>query len=607
MGLCLFLLFNFTANVTAAERVKLVFEGEGLKSEYTDNMSAYLTLAQQKDHPRITLSRIQRLNQKAEAEIQEAMQAFGYYQVKVQHDTETLEQPEPAPKAEADETGEDKPQVAPPRWQVTYQVELGKPVTVSDLDLQILGAAETDEAFQTALKDFPLQSGDVLLHSKYESGKANLTRLAQERGYFKAQFVRKSVAVDREANKASISLHFDSGPRYRFGDIRFEQDKFDEAFLQRYLNFAPDDFYHNKLLLDLRRDLSNSRYFQQVEVIADRTRSVDEATVPVSIKLQPEAENRYSASIGYGTDTGVRGGLGWEKRYRGRYGHYYSLDLSLSQRINEFSALYGIPTGDPRSDSLAFKFGYKTEDLDNKESSLLLAGVVKSHSRNLWGSWSHIQLREDISLEYRYETYTLGSQPEVDSRLLVPGISWSYMQADDPMYTRRGYRISLGLKGAIKSLLSDTSILQTYVNGMYIFPLGSKSRLLLRGEVGFSYMPDFDEVPASMRFFAGGDKSVRGYDYDTLGPRAADGTIIGGQHLITASAEYTYRILEKWDLAVFYDVGNAYDTDAMTLKHSVGLGLHWISPIGTIRLDVAYALDQDDGGIRLHINMGPDL
>jgi len=593
-------LCSISLPLPAAERVKIIIQG--VEGALKQNVLAHLSLVPQKDHSRLNRIRIKRLNQTAEEEVKKALEPFGYYQPSVDIKIEDLDVNK-TQETPIEEEASGKKQVTKAQWQVTYSIQTGEAVKLSELDLQLIGAGKEDELLIAQLQKFPLKIGDVLVHSQYESGKTSLLRQAQEQGYFKAKLSRSQIQVHPEKQQASVHLHLETGTRYRFGEITFVQDTFDETFLRRYVHFKQGDFYNNKALLNLRRDLSNSAYFADAEIVADRANPTTDNEIPIKIHLTPNEPNRYTASIGFGTDTGLRGGLGWERRYRGHYGHFYKLDLLLSQKTAEFSALYGIPTGDPRTDSLSGKFGYKMEDLDQKESELLLTGLTKTHARN----WLGRQLRENWSLEYRYETYQLGEQPEVTSKLLVPGVNWSYLKADDPVYTRRGYRVSWGVKGAIKDVASDTSILQTSLKAAYIFSLGQKSRILTRSELGFSWMPDFDDVPASMRFFAGGDRSVRGYDYDTLGPRDETDVVIGGQHLFTASVEYTYRIFKDWDLALFYDVGNAFDNDEFELKHGAGVGIHWISPIGPIRIDVAYGLEDEEGGLRLHINMGPDL
>ncbi|MDC4226629.1 MAG: BamA/TamA family outer membrane protein [Candidatus Manganitrophus sp.] len=140
-------------------------------------------------------------------------------------------------------------------------------------------------------------------------------------------------------------------------------------------------------------------------------------------------------------------------------------------------------------------------------------------------------------------------------------------------------------------------------------PSRSSGRLLLRGEFGWTSVSNFDDLPVSLRFFAGGDRSVRGYGYNTLGPENESGEVIGGRYLATGSVEYDYRIAEQWGVALFYDIGNAANEIDWDLnpQDRVGIGGRWYSPVGPIRVDLAYALDRPGLAFRVHINMGPDL
>jgi translocation and assembly module TamA len=141
----------------------------------------------------------------------------------------------------------------------------------------------------------------------------------------------------------------------------------------------------------------------------------------------------------------------------------------------------------------------------------------------------------------------------------------------------------------------------------WAFPLGEANRLLARADLGFTLKEDFEELPASVRYFAGGDNSVRGYGFETLGPTNEEGDVIGGSYLATFSVEFDRLISKKWSVAAFVDTGNAFDSLDFDFKTGVGLGLRWYSPLGPIRLDVAHPLDDPDRDYRLHITLGPDL
>src|SRR5690606_9543527 len=115
---------------------------------------------------------------------------------------------------------------------------------------------------------------------------------------------------------------------------------------------------------------------------------------------------------------------------------------------------------------------------------------------------------------------------------------------------------------------------------------------------------EFSELPASLRFFAGGDQSVRGYRYNSLGPTDASGEVIGGRKLLVGSLEYEHRIRGGWSAAVFYDAGNALEDYGDSLARGAGFGVRWLSPIGQVRIDLASALSEDGNPWRLHLNIG---
>ncbi|MFP5506345.1 MAG: autotransporter assembly complex protein TamA, partial [Gammaproteobacteria bacterium] len=121
-----------------------------------------------------------------------------------------------------------------------------------------------------------------------------------------------------------------------------------------------------------------------------------------------------------------------------------------------------------------------------------------------------------------------------------------------------------------------------------------------------TWIDGFRELPASLRFFAGGDQSVRGYDFQELGPRDASGQVIGGKHLVFGSLEYEHRVHGNWGVAAFVDTGNAFNSTHEGLETGAGIGLRWRSPIGMVRLDLAAAVSQDNA-LRLHFTLGPDL
>jgi translocation and assembly module TamA len=108
-----------------------------------------------------------------------------------------------------------------------------------------------------------------------------------------------------------------------------------------------------------------------------------------------------------------------------------------------------------------------------------------------------------------------------------------------------------------------------------------------------------------MRFYAGGDKSIRGFDYQEIGV-SEGGEIVGGKYLAVASAEFEHMFTPVWGAAVFIDAGDAFDED-FVVHYGIGAGLRWRSPVGPVRVDIAHGFEQPEEGVRLHISIGPDL
>jgi translocation and assembly module TamA len=252
----------------------------------------------------------------------------------------------------------------------------------------------------------------------------------------------------------------------------------------------------------------------------------------------------------------------------------------------------------PQSDFLEFHSLYGREDIRGAESTKYVLGA--SHS-TLQGHWRRV-----LSLTFQQEDFTIGLTDE-NTALLMPGVNVQRVWGRERLIATRGARLQLDLKGAQEGLLSDASFVQGQVDAKLILPLGERQRLISRGTLGAIYTDDFERLPPSIRYFAGGDQSVRGYDYNRLGPRDASGEVIGGRYLVVGSLELERHIRGNWRAALFYDTGNALDGWNESLEQGAGIGLRWETPIGLVRLDVATALSEDGRPWRLHLTVGPDL
>ena len=546
---------------------------EGLSGDEEDNVQAFLGIYQEREKKDLLDSRVERLHERAPDEIRESLAPFGHYRVQV--DAELTR------GAEGD-------------WVARYKVDPGPVVPLGTVDVQITGEA----ANEPGRPDLGVKSGKPLSHAEYEAAKAKLKAFARDRGYLDARFERSAVEVDVEAYRADVVLHLDSGPRYYFGEVRFDQDQFDPDFLRRFIDLQAGQTFRDADLLRLQGGLINTDYFSLVEVHPRVDRVSSDRQVPIDVKLVPNPPNRYRFGAGFGTDTGPRMSVDWTRRYIGREGHSANVELVLSTAIQRLEAGYRIPLADPRKEYVAFRTSAERYDTDSRKGAVF---SVRGEHNTFYGDWQRI-----LALDYEYE-----SPQDTDEGTyynLIPGATWVWKTLDDAIYTKSGARVDLRVIGAYEGLLSSSTFLQGYARGKAVHSPMDDLRLIVRGEFGASAADSVLDIPPSRRFYAGGDNSVRGYQYEELSPVDSEGKKTGGRYLTTASVEVERRVTGDWFAAAFYDVGNAFDEPGeMDLKQAVGVGARWLSPVGLVRLDIAKGLDPQADDFRIHLVIGPDL
>lgn len=521
--------------------------------------------------------RLRRFTRHAEREAASALQALGYYRPQIR--SEVLEK---------DGKG-----------ILRLHIEQGEPVRLREVAIRVEGEAAGLASFRQPRSD-KLVPGAVLDHGAYEDAKRLLRNQALRYGFFDGVFTEQSLLIDPDAGTADIRLVYRSGARYRLGAVSFEgETPFDEDLLARMVPFRSGTPYDSDLIGELNRALVSSNYFSDVRVDAN-AELAEQQVIPVQVRLQARLPRTLAAGLGYSTDVGPRLRGNWTRHWRGEAGHRLGADFEFSAPRQNLSGWYEMPLDPPLTDSLRFTSGYQREDLLDTESDRLTLGVQLQHlPANAW--------QRVLSLRWEQERFRVG-EDEGRSSLLLPGIGFARTVSDHRVDPSRGWRLQADLSGAQRALLSDVDLLHLNLQAKGLTTFAGGHRLLARGQLGGIASNDFSAVPPSLRFFAGGDQSVRGYDYQTLSPRDGDGKRIGGRYLAVGSLEYQYPLRERWRLAAFVDHGNAIDRFDEALKTGVGIGIRWVSPVGPLRLDLAHALDSDEGsGFRIHFSMGPEL
>jgi translocation and assembly module TamA len=562
-------------DVTVSYDAEGATTGIAMDKEISAAVLARLRIYQQQKDPMLGVGEMRRLHRQAEKDIKSALEPLGYYSPTVEGaliESEGI-------------------------WHATYIITLGEPVRVRSVSVEITGPGSGLSLFADLEKQFPLQEGAVFNHHQYEAGKKKILQWAIRNGFVEAGFEKNEVRVHRGNQQADIDLLLNTGHRFLFGKTSSAQQIINQDLLSRYLPYKEGDPYSLRELSQLQSILYETGFFSGVTVEPEFDK-VSELRVPVALTLAPALRNRYSFGLGYGTDTGIRGKTEWRNRLFNESGHRVSSSLQLSEKINKVGAAYEIPVADPRYDAWKYAGNWASEEWNNTKTDLLSVAAAVSHSGPVY--------QYGVTLEARDERYDVGVTSG-SSLLLLPGGSWSVVFAENRINTQDGWRFFVDVKGADKNIVSDATFVQAQAGVKGITSLFDKWRLIGRFTLGTTVVDSIDELPPSLRFYAGGDQSVRGYAYKSIGPTDASGTVIGGRYLMVGSMEVERKVDEMWSVAAFYDTGQAMDSMDVNLKKSVGIGGRIALPFGQVRLDVAVPLLEAENSFRIHLNVGADL
>lgn len=542
---------------------------EGIEGALRKNVEAYIGPREETDRmsSRALATHVQ-------AKAREALQAMGHYH--------------PAITVTRESNGSSGVAVV--------QIDAGEPVRLRRVDVRFDGDAT--EFTEFIASDAP-RPGDVLNHGTYETFKTSLLQQALMRGYFAAAWRVQQVRVDVDARVADIDLHMETGPRHRIGAITINGSGIAEGLMRRYPRFREGDWYNAAQIAELHRDLVRTGWFESVQIRAEPD-DARELAVPVSVTYTLRKKNRIGIGVGASTDLGPRAQLQWEKPWLNERGHSLSTYAEVSNVRSQVEASYVVPLTDPVNAQMAYTYGLQFEDLNDHEYWLTTAGI--EHRKRLPSKWRVIR-----SLELHQETDEFATTSS-RTTLLLPGVTFTRTDAEGSPLVTRGWRFRSEITGAADALGSDVDLLRGTIDAKAIHSLSPRVRAQLRAGAGTLWTPDILDIPVSQRFFAGGDQSVRGYDYQSISPLNATGERIGGSNLLSASAEIDWRFAERWLVAAFVDQGSAWAEGATPdFFTGAGAGIRWLSPIGPLRLDFAWGTSLATNSFNVHFYMGPEL
>jgi len=558
----------------------LEFSVVGLQGEQKKNVLAYLGAAPESDQSRLNFV------VSAKEKVEGALQALGYYKPEIEIDVQRTE----------------------PKWRLRIVVNAGNPVLIRDISIQIMGAAANDENFTRLTSDIDFASGDVLHHGRFESFRKNLLSLGQRRGYLRGEMVASRIEVEVEADTADIVLWYDSGPRLRFGEIVVDSTLIDDDLFDSMLTFQPGDYFDQARLQEFQSRLQRTNYFSSVIVLPQRGRSLDDQ-VPIAVNLQRAKRHSFDVGLGYSTDTEERMSLTWRTPRINRYGHSQQTRLEYSPINPSGRFTYSIPVADPLTDVVQLwarveenEFG----DIDSRQNELGVKRETKTRN------WIY-----GYSLRELNESWDIGGYSPSNDYLLFGGSVSRRTHRGSIVDPEEGFSQLYTVEGASDELGSDLDLVRVTAALRYVMTPVPRNRVVTRLDLGRVKIANGDrrDLAPSLAFFAGGSQSIRGYSYQSLGdeltvvePNGDTKTfVVGGDRLVIGSLEYQYYFTANWRGALFVDAGDAFNSGEFDAKVGAGFGVHYVTPVGPVRVELANSVSEDDPSWRLVLAIGAEF
>lgn len=488
---------------------------------------------------------------------------------------------------------------------VNINVEPGPRTHIAKVDLNVQGEASRRSLAQVQrlIREWPLVTGEPFRQAEWDNAKARSLQQLRNHLYAAAEISDSQARVYAEREQAELSVQFDSGPAFTLGPLKVRGTRrYPESIVHNVNPLEPGEPYDADRLLALQRQLQRTPYYSNAVIDIERDPENAEGT-PVTVDVTEFPTQRISAGVGYSTDTGAN--------VEGRYSHNnvfgkaWVFDTRL--RIEQERQLGNVNLAMPPD-----KTGFvNAADLAYERTTL--EGVdLRSLRYGLWRTRTSDTLDLAFRLQYYSDRLELLDGARVpdniivqpgDHRALVTSVEWTRRKVDDLIFPRSGYIISNYLGVAVKGLLTDETFIRASTQVRKFIPVRERDLLILGASLGGVFSKDDNiSVPASLLFRAGGNDTIRGYDYLSIG-NEIDGNVYPTRYLATGTIEYQYWFLREWGAAVFYDVGTATDNWAdKELFHGVGVGARWRSPVGPVRADLGYGIQR--GEVRPHFSLG---
>jgi translocation and assembly module TamA len=571
MALFLFLPFFVHAQAMANYRVEI-----NGADKLTPLLLENLDISRRQEGAALSADDVQRLVGIAPEQIRELLATEGYFSPAIRYELDRISTP----------------------WIARFDVDPGSPTRVDSVDIRFKGdIADGPHADRQRMerlrRRWSLDPGEIFRQADWSKAKNELLKALLNRDYPAAAIERSEARIDPQKNSATLMVEVDSGPAFTFGELEIQGlTRYSRAMIDTLNPIRPGEPYTQEKLTELQTRLQDTGYFRSVFATID----IDPARpreVPVRVDLSENPRKRLGLGLGFSTDTGMRGQIKWldrnflERQWR----------LESALRIDRETSIIG---GDVYLPPIAIgwqpSFGAHFEHTET-------AGEINDKIRTGARLTSSNKADEKVwMITYMADRQRIADDFLNNRQALIGGFTYTKRRLDNPLTPRRGYVASVELDAGLRGVINEHNLGRVVGRGLWIMPLMPRWRAVLRGQVGQVFGSSRLTVPDDLLFRTGGDQSVRGYGYNTLGV-TQDGAVVAGTVSMVLSAELIRQLTPQWGAAVFTDAGNAADSwHDFQFKRGSGVGARWTSPIGPVSIDLAYGHATRE--TRLHFTVG---
>lgn len=491
------------------------------------------------------------------------------------------------------------------QWQA--ELHLGESAQIASIELNIEGDLEASPVLMKLTNEFETSINTPFVQVNYQRFKDAFYSQAIAQGYFDIQFNQQQVTV--LANNTQVNIHLDIhlGQRYQIRQFNIDQNVLSANVVQTISSINIGDPYSLNALNTLTKDLTQTGYFNAVQVRPD-LKNRSEQQIDIDISGVEKAKHFVNFGVGVSSDEGPRLSIDWRRPRINQAGHSLRASLKASMIEQSLISSYKIPYGNPNTEYLALNAGLKHVDRNDSQSDTVSLAAQRFFDPNSHTSLELInEWQPSVFARFEYNAFVQGDADQVENQLIFVGASMTRLRTNHPLFPTNGDRQSITLETAQEALASDISLSRLMLDSAWLRPLGDWGWSLSKGQLHYLSTSDFALTPNTLRFYAGGDQSVRGFGYESISPLDMSGEDSGASSMVTLSQEFIYPINDSFRVAGFVDNAWLKSPTENIKAIGAGIGLHWQSPIGAVRVYLARGKQENDMTWRLHLVMGPLL